>query len=166
MPEWVLLNSVTALLMPGTQAQNVMWVALDEQLAPARTGVLLGLALALVLALALALELELELALETGVVLDELDPPLLQAASSVSAAATASPVRASRFFLSLSDLPFDNIWGTPSFTCCRVLPSLRDGRERRHSRPAGEGSATDRRLNEGERLRWKCQDDGAVLGCL
>jgi hypothetical protein len=117
--------------MPGTQAQNVMWVALDEQLAPARIGVPLGLALALVLALAL----ELELALETGVVLDELDPPLLQAASTMTAAATASPERASRFFLSLSDLPFDNIWGTPSFTCCRVCRRCGDGRESRRSRP-------------------------------
>lgn len=90
-----------------------MWVALDEQFAPARTGVLLGLALALALALELELELELELVLVTGVVLllDELDPPLLQAASSVIAAAPASPMTASRFFPSLSDLLVGNISG-------------------------------------------------------
>jgi len=92
--------------MPGTQAQNVTWVALEEQFPPARTGVPLGLALAL------ALALELELVLVVGVVLlDELELPLLQAASSVIAAATASPVMASRFVLSLSDLLFDNISG-------------------------------------------------------
>jgi hypothetical protein len=64
--------------------------------------------------LALALEPE---ALVDGAatLLDELDPPLLQAASSVIAAAPASPVMASRFRRSLCDLPFDNIWGTPSF---------------------------------------------------
>jgi hypothetical protein len=88
-----------------------MCVALDEQLAPARIGVLLGLALAL----ALALALELELALVDGaaeLLLDELGlAPLLQAASSVIAAAPASAVMASRLILSLSDLLFDNIWG-------------------------------------------------------
>jgi hypothetical protein len=96
--------------MPGTQAQNVIWVALDEQFPPARTGVPLGLALAA--ALALAVELELELVFVDGVVLlDELDPPLLQAASSVSVAAPASAVMARRFILSLSDLLFDNMPG-------------------------------------------------------
>ena len=52
---WVLLNSVTALLMPGTHAQNVRWAALDEQLPPARTGVALALAEALAEVLAEAL---------------------------------------------------------------------------------------------------------------
>src|SRR5215469_6819935 len=46
MPGWVLLNSVTARLMPGTQAQNVSWAALEEHdLPPARTDAA-GLALA------------------------------------------------------------------------------------------------------------------------
>jgi hypothetical protein len=85
--------------MPGTQAQNVRCVALEEQLAPARTGVELGLALAL------ALELAPELALFVVVVpLDELEPPLLQAATIAAAAATAMPVKS---FL-------DNISGAPS----------------------------------------------------
>jgi hypothetical protein len=107
--------------MPGTQAQNVRWVALEEQLAPARTGVELGLALAL------AVELEPALALVVGVVLlDELEPPpLLQAASSVIAATAAIPVI-------VPELLFDNIWGTPFEACCRLR------------------SATDRRLDEGE----------------
>src|SRR3984885_14856467 len=50
---WVLLNSVTARLIPGTQAQNVIGVA-DElhDLPPASTD---ALALALALAVALAL---------------------------------------------------------------------------------------------------------------
>jgi hypothetical protein len=131
--------------MPGTQAQNVTWVALDEQFPPARTGVPLGLALALTLAL--ELELELELALAAGVVLlDELDPPLLQAASAVITAVPTSAVTASRFILSLPGLLFDN------------MPGL--------LHVGAWGSAFDRRLKEGERLRWKGQDDGAALGGL
>jgi hypothetical protein len=82
-------------------------VALDEQLPPARTGVPLGLALALAPALVLVLAL----------LLDELDPPLLHAASSVIAAALASPAMANRLVairvILRSDL-FDNIGGTPS----------------------------------------------------
>jgi hypothetical protein len=91
--------------MPGTQAQNVMWAALDEQFPPARTGVVLGLALAL----ALALELELELALVDGAatLLEELAPPLLHAASGMSAAVATSAVMASRFFPGLCDLLFN-----------------------------------------------------------
>jgi hypothetical protein len=93
--------------MPGTQAQNVRWVALEEQLAPARTGVELGLALALALVL--------ELALVVGVVLlEELEPPLLQAARSVIAATAANAVRPVNF---ISEHLFD-ISGTPS-----LLPS-------------------------------------------
>jgi hypothetical protein len=86
--------------MPGTQAQNVRWVALEEQLAPARTGVELGLALAV------ALAVELALALVVGVVVLELGPPLLQAASRVTAATAATPIKTSELFL-------DNISGTP-----------------------------------------------------
>ena len=84
---WVLLNSVTALLMPGTQAQNVRWVALDEQLPPARTGVALPLALALALVLDLV----------PAPALDELEPPLLQAASSAAAVTPVIPLDSSSF---------------------------------------------------------------------
>src|SRR6185437_14806915 len=143
MSGWVELNSVTALLMPGTHAQNVMWVALDEQLPPASTGVPLGLALAL------ALALELALVDGAALLLDELDPPPpLQAASSVSVAAPESTVRVRRLILILSDLAFDNISGD-SFV--HLLSFV---------------SATDRRLDEGEGLRRQGQDDGAALGCL
>jgi hypothetical protein len=94
-----------------------MWVALDEQLAPARTGVPLGLALAL--ALALELVVVLELALVAGVLVAELEPPpLLQAASSVIAATPANPVAASLVIL-FSERLLDNISGTPSLACCR-----------------------------------------------
>jgi hypothetical protein len=95
--------------MPGTQAQNVMWAALDEQFPPARTGVPLGLALALVLAL--ALELELALVDGAAALLDELAAPLLQAASGMSATVATSAVIASRFFPGISDLLFDNMPG-------------------------------------------------------
>jgi hypothetical protein len=91
--------------MPGTQAQNVRWVALDEQLPPARTGVPLGLALALALVLPLAEAVAL--------LVDELDP-LLHAASSVIALALASPAMTNRLValrvILLPDL-FDNIGG-------------------------------------------------------
>jgi hypothetical protein len=93
--------------MPGTQAQNVRWVALEEQLAPARTGVELGLAL--------ALAVELELALVVGVVVpaELAPPPLLQAASSVTA---ATPVMTAKGLL-------DNIGGL--LLCCRPKVSGR-----------------------------------------
>jgi hypothetical protein len=91
--------------MPGTQAQNVMRVALDEQLPPARTGVPVGLALALAAPLADVAAPPDELGLA-----GELEPPLLHAASSVIAAMPASPA-ASRAVL-LWGIPFDNIWGS------------------------------------------------------
>jgi hypothetical protein len=80
--------------MPGTQAQNVMWAALDEQLPPARTGVPVGLALALALVAApLA-------GAEVAPPPDELEPPpLLHAASSVTAATPATPAAAYRLVL-------------------------------------------------------------------
>jgi hypothetical protein len=93
--EWVALNWLTARLIPGTQAQNVRWVALAEQFWPASTGVAEPEALAL--------------ALVAGVdppPADDDEPPLLQAASSVIAAAPARPVVAS-----LVILLFDNISG-------------------------------------------------------
>lgn len=49
-PEWVLLNSVTARLMPGTHAQNVTGVAEELQDLPPASTVALALALALALA--------------------------------------------------------------------------------------------------------------------
>src|SRR5262249_44883889 len=106
--------------MPGTQAQNVMWVALDEQLPPARIGVPVGLALALALVAAL-----LAGAVVAAAPPDELGPPpLLHAASSVIAAAPAIPAAANRLVL-LGELPFDNIWGAPSLACCRhLLPTV------------------------------------------
>jgi hypothetical protein len=88
--------------MPGTQAQNVRWVALEEQLAPARTGVELGLALALAVELAVALLVGVVVLL---VVLEP--PPLLQAASSVTAATPAMAV------IVISERLFDNISGSP-----------------------------------------------------
>jgi len=94
--------------MPGTQAQNVRWVALDEQLPPARTGVPLGLALALAAALAD------EVAPPPGEVAlppDELEPPLLHAASTVTAATPTIPAAASRVVL-LRELPFNHISGS------------------------------------------------------
>src|SRR5580692_1558752 len=75
---WVLLNSVTARLIPGTHAQNVIGVADELQdLPPAST-----LALALALALVVLLDPP-EAALED-------DPLLLHAASSERAAAPAT----------------------------------------------------------------------------
>jgi hypothetical protein len=74
---WVLLNSVTARPMPGTQAQKVIFTAFGLQDPPATT-LTLGLALAVVPVLVLAAVL--------GVV-DE--PLLLQAASSDNAPAPA-----------------------------------------------------------------------------
>jgi hypothetical protein len=97
--------------MPGTQAQNVRWVALDEQLPPARTGVALPLALALALVLDLV----------PAPALDELEPPLLQAASSAAAVTPVIPAAASRLILLLSGILSDNIWGAPSLDCCRCL---------------------------------------------
>jgi hypothetical protein len=96
--------------MPGTQAQNVRWVALDEQVPPARTGVPVALGLALPLALPLAAAVvpppdELE-------ELEELEPPpLLHAASTLAAARPASAAAANRVVL-LRGFPFDNIWGS------------------------------------------------------
>src|SRR5271170_7808522 len=76
---WVLLNSVTARLIPGTQAQNMTGVADELQdLPPASTD-----ALALVLALALAVAVDEDDEDDEG----ELLPLLLQAASSKMAAA-------------------------------------------------------------------------------
>jgi hypothetical protein len=77
-------------------------VALEEQLAPARTGVELGLALAL------ALAVELALALVAGVVVELAPPPLLQAASRVTAAtaAMAASVISERFLDNISGSPF------------------------------------------------------------
>src|SRR3984885_3533067 len=82
---WVLLNSVTARLIPGTQAQNMTGV--DDELQdfpPART-----VADALALALALVL-------VPLAAVLD--DPLLLHAASSEMAAAPATPAVILRVF--------------------------------------------------------------------
>ncbi len=76
-PEWVLLNSVTARLMPGTHAQNVTGVAEELQdLPPAST-------VALALALALAL---VDVPPAAGLLL----PDELHAASSETAAAPAT----------------------------------------------------------------------------
>jgi hypothetical protein len=114
--------------MPGTQAQNVRWVALDEQLPPARTGVALPLALALALALDLV----------AAPPLDELEPPLLQAASSAAAVTPVIPAAASRLILLLSGILSDNIMGG-SFVGLLSLSAavLWDGRAP-YSRPAGQ----------------------------
>src|SRR5580704_11768312 len=80
---WVLLNSVTARLIPGTQAQNVTGVADELQdLPPASTD-------ALALALALAVDPDDE---------DELLPLLLQAASTKMAAVPAAAAVILRVF--------------------------------------------------------------------
>lgn len=87
MPGWVLLNSVTARFMPGTQAQNVSWVVLEEQDAPPASTDADGLALALP-----------PLAPPDGVD----GAPVPQAASVTAAAAPAS--QASDFLGSISGL--------------------------------------------------------------
>jgi hypothetical protein len=80
--------------MPGTHAQNVSLVALEPQEAPPASTEADGLALALALPLAV-------------VPVAEGDEPLLpQAASSVTAAAPATPVMVSR-----ANLFFGNISG-------------------------------------------------------
>jgi hypothetical protein len=82
------LNSVTARLIPGTHAQNVIGVADELQaLPPAR-----------MLALALALALAVAVLLDPAAADEEDDPLLLHAASSEMAAApaTAADTRAGR----------------------------------------------------------------------
>jgi hypothetical protein len=102
--------------MPGTQAQKVRWVALDEQLPPAST---LGLLLALALLAALGLLLALVLAAGVVLLLDVLEPPLLQAASSVIAATPATPAT-SLAVPSLVVLLSQDIAGAPSLPWCRL----------------------------------------------
>jgi hypothetical protein len=103
--------------MPGTHAQNVRWVALDEQLPPARTGV--PLALAEAEAEVLAEVLADAVALVAPPTAELVPPPLLHAASSVTAATPVTPATANRVGL-LVELPFDNM-GAPSLACCRRL---------------------------------------------
>jgi hypothetical protein len=95
--------------MPGTHAQNVRWAALDEQLPPARTGVALALAEALaeVLAEALAEVLADAVPVAPPVVLE---PPLLHAASRVTAATPVTQPTANLVVL-LGGFPFDNMSG-------------------------------------------------------
>src|ERR1700677_4459323 len=105
---WVLLNSVTARLIPGTQAQNMTGVDDELQDFPPASTVADALALALVLVLALAL-------VPLAAVLD--DPLLLHAASSEMAAAPATPAVILRVF--------DNILArllSSVLPCCVRLP--------------------------------------------
>src|ERR1700683_2320608 len=101
---WVLLNSVTARLIPGTQAQNMTGVDDELQDFPPASTVADALALALALVL-----------LPLAAVLD--DPLLLHAASSEMAAAPATPTVILRVF--------DNIVArllSSVLPCCVRLP--------------------------------------------
>src|ERR1700733_14302427 len=103
---WVLLNSVTARLIPGTQAQNMTGVDDELQDFPPASTVADALALALALVLALV---------PLAAVLD--DPLLLHAASSEMAAAPATPAVILRVF--------DNIMArllSSVLPCCVRLP--------------------------------------------
>jgi len=112
--------------MPGTHAQNVRWVALDEQLPPARTGVALALAEALAEVLAEALAEVLVAPVAPPVVLE---PPLLHAASSVTAATPVTQPTANLVVL-LEGFPFDNMSGLLRLLLSSLASVLGDGNGR------------------------------------
>ena len=134
---WVLLNAVTARAMPGTQAQKVIFVALELQDAPPASTLAAGLAEALAVPPVL------------------LVPLLPQAASSASAATPASPAvsrataRADDRDRLIGDGPpeshvdpdFGNIGVYSLGSACSDLP--------RWPRPRGDSRALWRRASTG-----------------
>ena len=139
---WVLLNSLTARPIPGTQAQNVTFVAEEFLQEPPATSV----------ALELALALALEEPAAAGLVLL---PP--HAASRESAAAPARPVavrpamRRAPGERGQLDREVEGIFAE----LLRVSCDLFSGVPGRPQGPAGRLATGRRRLDHGERLRWQ-----------